>query len=464
MTEERITLNLYEKRIVWNREVIYLDYDLMNSRVLIVAGNEQFWMSYTEGIQFTPDFFVMVTSDNLIHSVSLLIRYGAEPAKKWSCTGAPLYGCFEDINGVQTEAECKLSCKGLPCTPVWKCEVPANGYENDGCGSRRANARCDPIIKFPLSLTSDKSTIKVGDLITVSGKYESFARVIIYEDSGLRPTLATVTCNSAAVYNAIVYLNKPVGTYKLQAKSDALVLPALSNIITITVVSDITHLECVNGKCTKVTGAGTDTCTIEGSTCGQLPLNSTHALSINLQPLSWANLDGLSAYLPSITTEFAKAITLYGWLGWEIIESRIESNKLVIYLHETSTIGNVSSLALPSLAAASGAIFTLLAIALRFGYLFIGWNLINLVTKSVDLLQTQAETEQIKVQYISDMCTSGELTPEQCNEALKPVPDDCWIPLPLGGCLLSAKTGKTIAYIGGGLALGYIGYKLLIKK
>ncbi len=37
---------------------------------------------------------------------------------------------------------------------------------------------------------------------------------------------------------------------------------------------------------------------------------------------------------------------------------------------------------------------------------------------------------------------------------------DCWIPF----CLISNKTVKTIAYIGGGLVIGYIGYKLLVKK
>ena len=31
------------------------------------------------------------------------------------------------------------------CVPVWKCELPLNGYENDGCGSRRLNTACNPL-------------------------------------------------------------------------------------------------------------------------------------------------------------------------------------------------------------------------------------------------------------------------------------------------------------------------------
>lgn len=42
--------------------------------------------------------------------------------------------------------------------------------------------------------------------------------------------------------------------------------------------------------------------------------------------------------------------------------------------------------------------------------------------------------------------------------------ENCWIPSPFGGCIISAKTGKTITYIGGGLIVGYIGYKLFSSK
>jgi hypothetical protein len=44
--------------------------------------------------------------------------------------------------------------------------------------------------------------------------------------------------------------------------------------------------------------------------------------------------------------------------------------------------------------------------------------------------------------------------------------EDCWIPspVPTGGCILSASTGKTIALVGGLLIVGYIGYGIIKKR
>ena len=41
--------------------------------------------------------------------------------------------------------------------------------------------------------------------------------------------------------------------------------------------------------------------------------------------------------------------------------------------------------------------------------------------------------------------------------------EDCWIPSPMGGCILTAKTGKTIAIIGGVAAGGYLLFRLIKK-
>ncbi len=35
-------------------------------------------------------------------------------------------------------------CKGSTCTPNWKCDMPLNGYESDGCGIIRLNTNCNP--------------------------------------------------------------------------------------------------------------------------------------------------------------------------------------------------------------------------------------------------------------------------------------------------------------------------------
>ena len=40
------------------------------------------------------------------------------------------------------------------CTPVWKCEFPLDGYENDGCGNRRLNPACNPPQIGNISFTS----------------------------------------------------------------------------------------------------------------------------------------------------------------------------------------------------------------------------------------------------------------------------------------------------------------------
>jgi len=47
----------------------------------------------------------------------------------------------------------------IPCVPNWQCEYPLNGYEEDGCGSRRENDYCLPIEK-----TSNNSYLILGGL------------------------------------------------------------------------------------------------------------------------------------------------------------------------------------------------------------------------------------------------------------------------------------------------------------
>ena len=268
MPEERITLGFKEQKLVWNRWVKYEDYNLMDSEAYITAGNEFAWMSYLEEKYFTPDFFIMMTSFDLT-SISLLIRYGTDAPKRWSCSGAPLWKCSEDVNGMfPDEASCKSACKGDPvCIPDMKCETPLNGHESDGCGLRRANTKCDPVVSVPLSLKTDKTTIKVGDLLTVSGTYRSGAKVIIYEDVLFGKVFVTVTCNSAGNYSAVVYLKKPIGIYNIRAKSDALILPDLSSIVKITVIAG--DVPCISKWRCKEPKDGSET---DG--CGNTAYNS----------------------------------------------------------------------------------------------------------------------------------------------------------------------------------------------
>jgi len=51
---------------------------------------------------------------------------------------------------------------------VWACEVPANGYEVNGCGERRANQRCNPVGEDVFNLSVDKNSIALGESVTLS--------------------------------------------------------------------------------------------------------------------------------------------------------------------------------------------------------------------------------------------------------------------------------------------------------
>jgi len=158
---------------------------------------------------------------------------------------------------------------------------------------RRANARCDPIVSVPLSLTSDKTTIKVGDLITVSGKYRTNAGVIIYEDVLLGKEYATVYCNSAGDYNAVIYLNKPAGIYNIRAKSAALLSFDKSNIVTITVTA--AEPICVSKwVCEQpLNGYETDGCGKRGWNTACVPLAQTGSIVfVSTPPGAGVFLDG----------------------------------------------------------------------------------------------------------------------------------------------------------------------------
>lgn len=299
-----------------------------------------------------------------------------------------------------------------------------------------------PTIEFTVS--SDKTAIMSGDYVVFSGHYKTGGQKIgIYSNKGY---ITTVVTNAAGDYKVGSYVTiSETTTQKLTVYACAEgiisgicpVLADKSNNITIDVApmkydcSGAPDYACIRDPTGKYTDP--DSCRAECKAPPPPVVTATHAFVINLSPLSWANLNGLIAYLPVVSQEFAKAITLYGWLGWSVIESRMEDSKLVIYLRETAavsgmnglseTASKVRALALPTLAAIVAALGTIAAIALRFGYIILGFYIINLLTKAVEVAKTQADTEQIRTKTISDMCTSGELTPEQCSEALKPPPE-----------------------------------------
>lgn len=306
-----------------------------------------------------------------------------------------------------------------------------------------------PPVGFTLS--TDKTAITSGDYVVFSGTYSKAGQKIgIYSNKGYITT--TVTNIS--------------GAFKV------------GEVVTVPPSTDTTAVRLTINACTEGAISGicplladkSNNITIDVTPKAIVPpplISATHAFVINLSPLSWANLGGLTAYLPNITSEFAKAITMYGWLGWQVVESRMEDSKLVIYLMETAAVGSmglsetaskVRALALPALAAVIAALGTIATIALSFGYIILGFYIVNLLTKAVEVSKTQADTEQIRTKTVSDMCKSGALTPEQCSEALKP-PAEKGICETFGFSAVACDQVKTGILIVGGTIGAYLLYK-----
>lgn len=349
--------------------------------------------------------------------------------------------------------------------------VCSTGYCKDGyCVS-------PPVTGFTVG--ADKTSMQSGDYVVFSGHYKTGGQKIgIYSNKAY---ITTTVTNAAGDYKVGSYVTiaetttQKLTVYACAEGAISGICPLLadkSNNITIDVTpmkydcSGAPDYACVK----KPTGKYTDPDTCRAECKAPLPpvAEATHAFVINLSPLSWANLDGLKGYLPGITSEFSKAILLYGWLGWDVIESRIEdSNKLVIYLHETATVSGmgmspiaskVRALALPTLVAITAALTTITAIAFRFGFMILGFYIVNLLTKAVEVAKTQADTEKIRTDVVAEMCKSGQLTPEQCSEALKP-PAEKGICESFGFSATACDQLKTGGLVVGGLIVAYVAYK-----
>lgn len=291
------------------------------------------------------------------------------------------------------------------------------------------------------SLFTDKTAITSGENINFTGFYAPNALVNIFIEGYIRKHIAQAQCDSAGNFTVSAVITD-IGVLQIGACSagglylyECSLFPDKSNYLWITV----------------------------NPQAAEPPARATSALVINLKPLSWADFSALEAHLPGITTAFAKAITLYGWSGWEVIESRIEQGSLVIYFYEegaaTLTMGPEAVAVLVPIS-----LTTIVTALLWLGFFVVGYAFINLLGDYVAVKKTEAETEQLRTVTIADLCKTGQLTPQQCSEALKAT-EKCWISKPLGeGCLLSASTGQWI--VGTALAaLGlYITYWAVTRK
>lgn len=335
-----------------------------------------------------------------------------------------------------------------------------------------------PVGEFTVS--SDKTSIQSGDYVVFSGHYKTGGQKI-----GIHTTYGSVVntvTNVAGDYKVGSYVTT-TSTVKEKLAFYACAEGIISGICPIladtsnTIIIDVTPMKY---KCSGTpdytcikdpagTYADPDACRAECKAPPPPVAESTHAFVINLSPLSWANLQGLTDSLPGITTEMARAITLYGWTGWKAIESRIESgNKLVIYMREpTAVVGSVGSmrirsLALPAIAAITAAIGLIAVWSLKFGFLILGFYIVNLLTKSVEVAKTQADTEKTRMDVVAEMCRSGAMTPEQCSEALKP-PVEKGICETFGFSAVACDQAKTAVLIVGGTIGAYLLYRAIKK-
>ncbi len=334
----------------------------------------------------------------------------------------------------------------------------------------------------------------------------------------------------------------------------------------------ITHLECVGGICTRVIGAGTDTCTIIGSTIDCVPpLNATHSIDYNFSGLPQEFLNYVSTYINDISINLNYYILPYFYPDISYIETKYQNGRFKIYIKYTPVLGMNTLIDIPQAIAdlaylIAGIILFLIGailvvvipgygiiigpIVAVFGTFVAQWSITNLTTninststrgdlsapdkillaneysnilkaKCLELQpgcdtgnctstqmiayntclganeltittftgtvnknfdQSLYDTLKGEINSDNDCLTLGTCTPQdvkdriiirenntityvnnQLNKAIVDENNKCLIPIG-SVCLLTKQTATTLMYIGGGLLIGYIGYKIFVKK
>lgn len=343
------------------------------------------------------------------------------------------------------------------------------------CGSDQSSKISIAVVAVsptPFSITTDKTSITSGNTVTFSGKYKPNIKINIFIESSIKRTHITDvnTDINGNFSKTVVLISDVAATWAIAAcdpgtlVTECAITGGLSNYVNITIApAPIIKYKCSGAPdytCSQAADGPYTTLADCQAGCKVPPLGTTHTLELKLGPLSWADLAGLIRILPTVATEFGKAITAYGWLGWVVLESRIVDTTLVIYLHQSSTASltiqksfghDIQSLVLPTLAAIVGTIITVGGILLRFGFLVVTWEFIERIgAPAVKAYQTDVQTIQLRNQTITDMCKSGQLTPTQCVEALETV-----TPKPITEQLTNFIAVAAFA-VGGILILSYL--------
>lgn len=119
-----------------------------------------------------------------------------------------------------------------PCDPGWVCEMPLNGYKNDGCGNRATDSACNPPPPSPilssLRLVGCGGLIRVGVVCAIIAYgtdqfgadfplrntewaiYDTNVAAIMYPRSlstqvlGLAPGTTTVVCYNSGITATLI--------------------------------------------------------------------------------------------------------------------------------------------------------------------------------------------------------------------------------------------------------------------
>ena len=108
----------------------------------------------------------------------------------------------------------------------------------------------------------------------------------------------------------------------------------ISEISSTITISQASHLECVSGVCTRITGAGTNTCSAEGSTTEcEIP---THYLDLIVQPWPWYTpsgaTDAITQKIIDINGTITNFFATYGIIDYTYVGTEIftENDKVII--------------------------------------------------------------------------------------------------------------------------------------
>lgn len=175
-----------------------------------------------------------------------------------------------------------------------------------------------------------------------------------------------------------------------------------------------THLECINEICTRVTGAGINMCETEGSTteCAGAP-TSTHYLDLIVTPWSWYDPNGVAPAIIEKLADIDGAITnffnTYGIIDYQYLGTVIVTvnNKVIIRVKLRNT--SLQSMAVPFLVKVAvvvvvvGIIITLIGWIAAFIFRTIG----NPFNQAPDL--TNNDLTSAGVEFMTNLMNDCEL-------------------------------------------------------